>query len=122
MNKVRLAVLAMVAVIIVAFIEVTIVHVLRGLVLPPPLLWARAVVLEILRTTLWMYFWAIFLHVAALAGLGAYSFSSQPKQDASATCANESSGVPLYSASTPPFSDATLEQRLARSLQNAEHL
>jgi YggT family protein len=65
---------SVVAVIIVAFVEVTIVHVLRGFGLPPPLLWARAVVLEILRTTLWMYFWAIFFYaLLSLIAPGGYS-------------------------------------------------
>lgn len=65
---------SVIAVLIVAFIEVAIIFALRGLGLPPLVLWLRMAVVEILRTTLWTYFYAIFLY--ALLGLiapGGYS-------------------------------------------------
>jgi YggT family protein len=65
---------SVVAVVIVAAIEVAIIFALRGIGLPSPLLWARAVVVEILRTTLWTYFYAIFLYaVLSLIAPGGYS-------------------------------------------------
>jgi YggT family protein len=65
---------SVVAVIIIATIEVAIIFALRGVGLPPPMLWARAVVVEILRTTLWTYFYAIFLYaVLSLIAPGGYS-------------------------------------------------
>jgi YggT family protein len=65
---------SVVAVLIVAFVEVAIIFALRGLGVPPLVLWLRMAVVEILRTTLWTYFYAIFLY--ALLGLiapGGYS-------------------------------------------------
>jgi YggT family protein len=65
---------SVVAVIVVAFVEVTIIFALRGINFPAPLIWVRLVALEIARTLLWTYFYAIFLY--ALLGLiapGGYS-------------------------------------------------
>jgi len=65
---------SVVAVLIVAFVEVAIVFALRGLGVPPLLLWLRMVVVEILRTTLWTYFYAIFLYaLLTLIAPGGYS-------------------------------------------------
>jgi YggT family protein len=65
---------SVVAVLIVAFIEVAIIFALRGLGVPPLLLWLRMGVVEILRTTLWTYFYAIFLYaLLSLIAPGGYS-------------------------------------------------
>ena len=65
---------SVVAVLLVAIVEVTIVFALSGAGVPPAQVWLRAVALLIVRTTLWTYFYAIFLY--ALLGLivpGGYS-------------------------------------------------
>ena len=66
---------SVVAVLLVAFIEVGLVWALRGSEMPGAGLWLlRAVVLEILRTTLWTYFYAIFLYaLLSLIAPGGYS-------------------------------------------------
>jgi YggT family protein len=65
---------SVIAVLIVAFVEVAIMFALRGLGLPPLVLWLRMVVVEILRTTLWTYFYAIFLYaLLSLIAPGGYS-------------------------------------------------
>jgi len=65
---------SVVAVLIVAFVEVAIIFALRGLGIPPLLLWLRMAVVEILRTTLWTYFYAIFLYaLLSLIAPGGYS-------------------------------------------------
>jgi YggT family protein len=65
---------SVIAVLIVAFVEVAIIFALRGLGVPPPLLWLRMAVVEILRTTLWTYFYAIFLYaLLTLIAPGGYS-------------------------------------------------
>lgn len=65
---------SVVAVLIVAFVEVAIVFALRGLGVPPLMLWLRMAVIEILRTTLWTYFYAIFLYaLLSLIAPGGYS-------------------------------------------------
>lgn len=72
MGKVDTA--SVVAVLIVAFVEVAIVFSLRGIGMPGPLVWVRAVSLEILRTALWTYFYAIFLYaLLSLIAPGGYS-------------------------------------------------
>jgi YggT family protein len=65
---------SVVAVLIVAFVKVGIVFALSGLGWPGSLLWVRTVAVELARTILWTYFYAIFLY--ALLGLiapGGYS-------------------------------------------------
>lgn len=65
---------SIVAVLIVAFASIAIEYGLRGVMPPGPFAWLYAVVLEIARTTLWTYFYAIFVY--ALLGLiapGGYS-------------------------------------------------
>jgi YggT family protein len=65
---------SVVAVLLVAIVEVTIVFALSGIGIPPAHIWLRMVTLVIVRTTLWTYFYAIFLY--ALLGLivpGGYS-------------------------------------------------
>ncbi len=65
---------SVIAVIIVAVIEVAIVFALRGSTLPGSVLWARLVALEIGRTLLWTYFYAIFLYaLLSLIAPGGYS-------------------------------------------------
>jgi YggT family protein len=53
---------SVVAVLLVAAVEVAAVFALRGLGVPPAHVWLRAVALEILRSALWTYFYAIFLY------------------------------------------------------------
>jgi YggT family protein len=65
---------SVVAVLLVAVVEVTIVFALSGMGIPPAYVWLRMLALVIVQTTLWTYFYAIFLY--ALLGLivpGGYS-------------------------------------------------
>lgn len=72
MGKVDTA--SVVAVLIVAFVEVAIIFALRGITFPGPLIWVRMVSLEIARTLLWTYFYAIFLYaLLSLIAPGGYS-------------------------------------------------
>jgi YggT family protein len=65
---------SIVAVLIVAFIAIAIEYGLRGVLPPSPLLWIHAVVVEIARTTLWTYFYAIFIYaLLSLIAPGGYS-------------------------------------------------
>lgn len=63
-----------VAVVLVALLEVAAVNLLRGFGLPGPFDWLRAAVLEVVRTTLWTYFYAIFLYaILSFIAPGGYS-------------------------------------------------
>ncbi len=63
-----------VAVVVVALAEVAAVNLLRGFGLPNPFEWLRAAVLEVVRTTLWTYFYAIFLYaLLSFIAPGGYS-------------------------------------------------
>src|SRR5450631_1956685 len=53
---------SVVAVILVAIVEIVIITSLGGFGMPEPLFVLRAAALEIARTTLWLYFYAIFLY------------------------------------------------------------
>lgn len=53
---------SVVALLLIAVLEVAIVFGLRDVGVPPAGTWLRAVALEIVRTTLWTYFYAIFLY------------------------------------------------------------
>ncbi len=65
---------SVVAVIIVAFGSIAIEYGLRGVLPPGPLPWIHAVVIEIARTTLWTYFYAIFIYaLLSLIAPGGYS-------------------------------------------------
>jgi YggT family protein len=65
---------SVVTVAIVALAYVAIVSKLRTDALPPIVLWLRAAVLEILRVSLWTYFYAILLYaVLSLIAPGGYS-------------------------------------------------
>jgi YggT family protein len=65
---------SVVAVVIVAFIKVGIVFALSGLGWPNGVQWARMVALELARTVLWTYFYAIFLYaLLSLIAPGGYS-------------------------------------------------
>lgn len=65
---------SVVAVLLIAILKVAILFGLRGLGLPDAYVWLRAVALEILRTTLWTYFYAILLYaVLSLIAPGGYS-------------------------------------------------
>lgn len=70
----RLDTASVAAVLIVALAEVAIISSIVGAGLPPPLAWAREAVLEILRTTLWTFFYAILLYaLLSFFGGGGYS-------------------------------------------------
>lgn len=65
---------SVVAVFIVATIEVSVLYSMRGFGLPTPFVWARMVIIEVVRTTLWTYFYAIFLYaVLSMIVPGGYS-------------------------------------------------
>jgi YggT family protein len=65
---------SVVAVILVALVDRVIFFAIRGILLPDPLLWAREVALEIARTLLWTYFYAIFLYaLLSMIAPGGYS-------------------------------------------------
>ena len=66
---------SVVAVLAVAFIKVALIWALRGLEIPSAGLWLlRGVALEIARTALWTYFYAIFLYaLLSLIAPGGYS-------------------------------------------------
>ena len=58
----RLDTATCVAAIVAALLEVSVSWLLNGLGPPPALLWLRFAAIEILRTTLWTYFFAILLY------------------------------------------------------------
>jgi YggT family protein len=63
-----------VAVVVFALLQVSVAFVLRGLGLPTPLTWLQLAVLEILRTTLWTYFFAIVMYaLLSMIAPGTYS-------------------------------------------------
>ena len=65
---------SVVAVLLVAIIDVGCLFGLHGVGLPPPELWIRPVLTEIARTLLWTYFYAIFLYaLLSLIAPGGYS-------------------------------------------------
>jgi YggT family protein len=65
---------SVVAVLIVATINVAIVSALRGAGLPPPFYWVQRIALEIATTLLWTYFYAIVLYaLLSLIAPGGYS-------------------------------------------------
>jgi YggT family protein len=65
---------SVVAVLLIAVLEIAIVFGLSGFGLPSASVWLRAVALEIVRTTLWTYFYAIFLYaLLSLIAPGGYS-------------------------------------------------
>jgi YggT family protein len=65
---------SVVAVILVATLEVAISFGLRGYGWPGPVTWVRTVAVEIARTALWTYFYAIFLYaLLSLIAPGGYS-------------------------------------------------
>src|SRR6059058_1050364 len=65
---------SVVAVLMVAVLDVACIFALHGVGFPPPLLWLRAVLGEIARTLLWTYLSAIFLYaLLSLIAPGGYS-------------------------------------------------
>jgi YggT family protein len=65
---------SVVAVLLVAAVEVGCLFVLHGVGWPGPLAWARAMLVEISSTLLWTYFYAIFLYaLLSLIAPGGYS-------------------------------------------------
>jgi YggT family protein len=62
------------AVVLVAVVDVGAIFALHGVTLPGPYVWARAVLTEIARTLLWTYLYAIFLYaLLSLIAPGGYS-------------------------------------------------
>jgi YggT family protein len=65
---------SVVAVLLVAIIDVAAIFALHGIPMPPLLIWARVVLTEIARTLLWTYLYAIFLYaLLSLIAPGGYS-------------------------------------------------
>lgn len=65
---------SVVAVLLVTAVEVGCLFALHGVGVPSPLAWARAMLVEISRTLLWTYFYAIFLYaLLSLIAPGGYS-------------------------------------------------
>lgn len=65
---------SVVAVLLIAVIEVACLFALHGLGVPPLLAWVRQVLVEIARTLLWTYFYCIFLYaLLSLIAPGGYS-------------------------------------------------
>ena len=65
---------SVVAVLLVAVVDVACLFALHGLGLPPLIVWVRQVLIEIARTLLWTYFYAIFLYaLLSLIAPGGYS-------------------------------------------------
>ena len=65
---------SVVAVVALALLRVSLTTLLAGLGFPPVLLWAELATLQILRTVLWIYFFAIFLYATlSLIAPGTYS-------------------------------------------------
>lgn len=65
---------SIVGVVLIALLEVGAVLALRGYGTPGPLWWVRAVVVEIVHTTLWTYFYAIVLYaLLSFIAPGGYS-------------------------------------------------
>jgi YggT family protein len=65
---------SVVAVLIVATVDVAIISALRGGSFPTPFFWVQLVALEIARTLLWTYFYAIVLYaLLSLIAPGGYS-------------------------------------------------
>jgi YggT family protein len=63
-----------VAVVIFALLQVSVSWLLSGFGPPPAPIWLRLAVIEILRTTLWTYFFAIFLYaMLSMVAPGTYS-------------------------------------------------
>lgn len=70
----RLDTASCVALIVAALLQVSVSWLLSGLGPPPGLLWLRLAVIEILRITLWTYFFAIVLYaMLSLIAPGTYS-------------------------------------------------
>jgi len=65
---------SVVALVLVAILEVGCLFALHGIAMPPPLLWIRPVLTEIARTVLWTYLYSIFLYaLLSLIAPGGYS-------------------------------------------------
>lgn len=70
----RIDTATVVAVVAIAFVEVGALYYLRGYSTPTAVEWARLAALEIVRTTLWTYFYAIFAYaLLSLVAPGVYS-------------------------------------------------
>src|SRR5438477_324479 len=81
---------SVVAVLLIATVDVACIFALHALGFPPPLLWVRPVLTEIARTLLWTYLSAIFLYaLLSLIAPGGYS----PLQSVHATQNPEKKGT-----------------------------
>ena len=70
----RLDTATFVALIVTALLQVSVSWLLNGLGPPPALLWLRLALIEVVRTTLWTYFFAIFLYaLTSMIGPPGYS-------------------------------------------------
>lgn len=65
---------SVVAVIVIAVVEVAIVFAIRGITFVSPIYWAQSAALEIAHTLLWTYFYAIILYaLLSMVAPGGYS-------------------------------------------------
>jgi len=65
---------SVVAVVIIAVVEVAIIFAIRGITFPGPIYWVQSVALEIAHTLLWTYFYAIILYaLLSMVAPGGYS-------------------------------------------------
>jgi YggT family protein len=65
---------SVVAVLLVATVDVACIFALHGTSIPPPLAWIHMVLIEVARTLLWTYLYAIFLYaLLTLIAPGGYS-------------------------------------------------
>ncbi|MGH8269092.1 MAG: YggT family protein, partial [Steroidobacteraceae bacterium] len=65
---------SVVAVIVIAVVEVAIVFAIRGITFVSPIYWAQSAALEIAHTLLWIYFYAIILYaLLSMVAPGGYS-------------------------------------------------
>jgi YggT family protein len=65
---------SVVAVLLVATVDVACIFALHGTSIPPPLVWIHMVLIEVARTLLWTYLYAIFLYaLLTLIAPGGYS-------------------------------------------------
>jgi YggT family protein len=69
----RIDTASVVAVLLTVFVEIGVVYAMAAGFLPPALTWALEAILELLRTTLWTFFYAILLYVLLSWIGGGYS-------------------------------------------------
>jgi len=70
----RIDTASVVTVILVALVKTSVAYLLQDFMPPPALIWLRGTLLEIIRATLWLYFYAVFLYaLLSMIAPGGYS-------------------------------------------------